>query len=181
MKREDVKKQMPGITDEQLDWLMAEHGKALSAEKDKTANLAAQLETASGQLKAARDGLAAFDGVNVDELRGQIAGLQSEMRRQAEGFAFDAELDGAIRDAKGRSVKAIRAMLDVEALKASKNRTADILSALESCRAENPWGFGGEGTPMTVDTGGEHGSGVDPEETDGVMTAFYAMNPELKN
>ena len=33
MKREDVRKQIPGITDEQLDWLMAENGRDVQREK----------------------------------------------------------------------------------------------------------------------------------------------------
>ena len=35
MKREDVKKQIPNITDEQLDWLMGENGRDITAERPK--------------------------------------------------------------------------------------------------------------------------------------------------
>ena len=33
MKREDVKKQIPGITEEQLNWIMAENGNDVNREK----------------------------------------------------------------------------------------------------------------------------------------------------
>ena len=33
MKREDVKNKIPGITDEQLDWLMQENGSDITREK----------------------------------------------------------------------------------------------------------------------------------------------------
>ena len=43
MKREDVKKQIPNITDEQLDWLMGENGRDITAEKTKATNLQIQV------------------------------------------------------------------------------------------------------------------------------------------
>ena len=43
---------------------------------------------------------------------------------------------------KGRSVKAVRALLDMEALKSSKDRTTDIDKALEEAAKVNPWAFG---------------------------------------
>ena len=51
------------------------------------------------------------------------------------------EYTGAIRDAHGRDVKAIRGMLDVDALKASKDRTADIKAALDALTKEKAWAF----------------------------------------
>lgn len=39
MKREEVKNKIPGITDEQLDWLMGENGRDVTAEKTKAASL----------------------------------------------------------------------------------------------------------------------------------------------
>lgn len=141
MKREDVSKQIPGITKEQLDWLMAEHGRDINAEKQRASTLQADLDNANAQLKTAQDGLVAFKGVDVDDLKNQITTLQGKLTAQAEGFAFDSALDEAIRAAKGRSTKAVRSMLDVEALKASKNRDADIKAALESCAKANAWAF----------------------------------------
>ncbi len=69
MKREDVKKQIPGITDEQLDWLMNENGRDVQREKNTAVTLQTQLDEANRQLTTAQDGLKAFEGVNVDELR----------------------------------------------------------------------------------------------------------------
>ena len=126
MKREDVKKQIPNITDEQLDWLMGENGRDITAEKTKAANLQTQVNDLTTQLNTAKDGLKTFEGVDVADLKGQITKLQGQLADQADSFAFDSALDGAIRDAHGRDVKAIRGMLDVDALKVSKDRTSDI-------------------------------------------------------
>ncbi len=141
MKREEVKSKIPGITDEQLDWLMGENGRDITAEKTKSANLQAQVTDLTTQLNTAKDGLKAFEGVNVNDLKGQITKLQGQLTEQADNFAFDSTLDGAIRDARGRDVKAIRGMLDVDALKASKDRTSDIQAALTSLAKEKAWAF----------------------------------------
>lgn len=147
MKRDDVQKQIPGITKEQLDWLMGENGRDITAEKEKAQTLQTDLANANQQLRTAQEGLKAFEGVNVGELQGQIARLKADLAEQADSFAFDSVLDGAIRDAKGRDVKAIRGMLDLDKLKASKDRTADIKAAIEALAKEKAWAFGEDAAP----------------------------------
>ena len=89
------------------------------------------------------DGLAAFDGKKKpEEYEADIAKLKGDMQAQAEGFAFDNALNTAILGAKGRSVKAVRALLDLDALKGSKDRSTDISKALEEAAKANPWAFG---------------------------------------
>lgn len=180
MKREEVQKQIPGITKEQLDWLMNENGNDVTREKNTAKQLQEQLDNVQGQLKTAQDSLAAFDGVDVADLKGQIKQLTDDLAAQADGFAFDSALDAAIRDAGGRSVRAVRGMLDLDALKASRDRTADIAAALEALAKENAWAFAAPqgDTGATVSTGGEHGSGG-TAEPDGVEAAFAALNPGL--
>ena len=180
MKREDVKAKLPGITDEQLNWLMSENGADINREKTVAEQFKTQFENAQAQLKTAQDGLAKFDGKKTpDEYEAELTKLRGDMQAQADGFAFDSALNTAIMGKKGRSVKAVRALLDMEALKSSKDRTTDIDKALEEaakailgprrgrrgrrprfqrCRARHP------------PTG----------DTDAVTAAFKAMNPGIK-
>ena len=46
MKREDVKAKLPGITDEQLNWLMSENGADINREKTVAEQFKTQLENA---------------------------------------------------------------------------------------------------------------------------------------
>lgn len=173
MKRDDIKAKISGITDEQLDWLMAEHGKSVNEQKDRADTLQTQLNTAT-------DGLKAFEGVDVQALRDEIKGLQDKLTAQADAHAFDAELDEGIRARHGRNLKAVRGMLDVEALRASKNRTQDIAAALDAAVKSDPWAFGdGQPTGATVATAADHGTGGTAQPEDGVMAAFRALNPEI--
>ena len=142
MKREDVKNKIPGITEEQLNWLMQENGSDITREKNAAATLQTQLNSAQAQLKTAQDGLKAFDGVDVAGLQSQVTKLKADMQAQADGFAFDSALNTAILGKKGRSVDAVRALLDLDALKGSKDRTTDINKALEDAVKANPWAFG---------------------------------------
>ena len=180
MKREDVKNKIPGITEEQLNWIMQENGNDVNREKSAATALQAQLDNANAQLKTAQDGLKAFEGVDVAGLQAQVTKLQADMKAQADGFAFDNALDAAILGKKGRSVKAVRALLDLDALKGSKDRTADISKALEDAAKANPWAFGEDGGAgvAVVSTGAEHGA-PPANESNGVEAAFKSLNPEL--
>lgn len=181
MKREDVKKQIPGITEEQLNWIMQENGSDINREKSAAAALQTQLDNANAQLKTAQDGLKAFDGKKKpEEYEAELTKLKADMKAQADGFAFDNALDAAIMGKKGRSVKAVRALLDVDALKGSTDRSTDIAKALDEAAKANPWAFGEDGAAgvAVVSTGAEHGA-PPANESDGVEAAFKSLNPEL--
>ena len=128
MKREDVKNKIPGITDEQLNWIMQENGADINREKSAATALQTQLDNANAQLKTAQDGLKAFDGVDVAGLQEQVTKLKADMKAQAEGFAFDNALNAAIMSKKGRSVKAVRALLDAKLEKTHLCCTAAAVS-----------------------------------------------------
>ena len=186
MKREDVKNKIPGITDEQLNWIMQENGADINREKSAATALQTQLDNANAQLKTAQDGLKAFDGVDVAGLQEQVTKLKADMKAQAEGFAFDNALNAAIMSKKGRSVKAVRALLDLDALKGSADRSTDIAKALDDAAKANPWAFGdvqdGEKKNVgTYSTGAEHGDPMHGEDdVDPVEASFKAMNPNIK-
>ena len=87
MKREDVENKIPGITDEQLNWLMQENGADINREKSAATALQTQLTAAQAQLKTAQDGLAAFDGKKKpEEYEAELAKLQADLKAQADGF-----------------------------------------------------------------------------------------------
>lgn len=83
MKREDVKNKIPGITEEQLNWIMQENGADINREKSAATALQTQLDNANAQLKTAQDGLKAFDGVNVAGLQEQVTKLKADIQSPA--------------------------------------------------------------------------------------------------
>ena len=155
---------MKGIYD-----ILKDHGIELSDEakdafeKDLNANYKSVAEVTKkdatiaelkGQLSAAKDGLKAFEGVNVDELKGQISKLTADLdqkdrdwQNKLTGIEFEHGIEAAISKAKGKNARAIKALLDMDALRASTNRDADIAAAIESVKKDNDYLFDTEATP----------------------------------
>lgn len=91
---------------------------------------------------------------------------------------FDRKIEAAITSVKGKNAKAIKALLDVDALRASKNQDADIKTAMAALQKESGYLFGEEGTPPPYAAG--TGTGGIGGTVDGVTAAFSALNPGLK-
>lgn len=91
MKREDLKA-IEGLTEEQINAVMRLHGLDAAAHQATVQGLQAQLATA-------QQGLAAFDGVDVNDLRSQITNLTNQLSQQAAEFAFNGVLRAAAHEA----------------------------------------------------------------------------------
>ena len=75
-----------------------------------------------------------------------------------DGLELDGKIDAVLRSAKAKNIKAVRALLDLEALRASKNRDADIQAAVDAVVTENGFLFGDD-TGVRVASGGHHSPG----------------------
>lgn len=145
-----------GLTKEQVDTIMAEHGKGLEKAKQ---TLTEQLNQSNESLKQATDTLKSFEGVDVKELQGKITALskdleQKETDHQAkiQDMEFQTSIDNAIGQVKGKNAKAIKSLLDVDSLRASKNQQEDIQKALTELKTNDSYLF--ESTePFTSPTG----------------------------
>lgn len=144
MKREEL--EAIGLSKEQIDSVLNAHHKELSAvQKDLTKaqeDLKAEQEKATSQ-KATIDelnkSLDGFKGVDVSALKKQITDLEESIKAKDEEHLktiadrdFQDILKDAITSAKGLNAKAITSLLDVDALKASKNQKEDIESAIKA-------------------------------------------------
>ena len=169
MKKEFLKNLKVGdqpLSDEVIKAIMSEHTRIVTGLQTENSGLKTQLQTA-------KDGLKAFEGVDVKDLQGQIVRLQQDLadrdaahQTELANMAFDRALEGAITAAKGRNAKAIKALLDVDTLKASKNQEADIKAALEGLQKDSGYLFGSEETPpyfpAGTGVGANGGSGDNP-------------------
>lgn len=141
---------------EVVDAILAENGRDV-----------AELDSIKDQLQTAKDGLKAFEGVDVQQLQGQITQLQNDLtakenahQAQLADMTFDHALEKAITGANGRNAKAIRALLDVETLKGSKNQKADIKTALDGLKKDNSYLFDDGQVPPPYSAGaGTAGTG----------------------
>lgn len=114
------------------------------------------------KLKAAEDALKGFEGIDpqelqskLDEANKKLKDMEEKHQKEADERDFNDLLTAAIKEAKGKNPKAIAALMDTEALKASKNRDKDIKAALEAVKGENDYLFDADdgGTPPAKFTG----------------------------
>lgn len=150
-----------------IEKIMAEHGKAVTAEKNKAAEFETQLNSVKEQLKA-------FEGVDVSDLKNQITTLTNSLaekekqhKQEIADREFNDVLTSLVKEFKGKNAKAIMPFLDVETLKSSANRDADIKSALETVKKENGYLF--EDTPQIV------------SETSGINTQAAGTNEKINS
>lgn len=153
MKREflqNIKVGDAALPKEIIDLIMEENGKDIEAVKAKFADY----DSIKEHLVEANKQIEGFKGMDIDGVR-KAAEEWKQKAEQAENDAaqkiadmqFESSLKEAIAAAKGKSSKAIAALLDVDTLKQSKNQTEDIKKALESLKKDNDYLFDGEPTP----------------------------------
>lgn len=166
MKREDLEKL--GLTKEQIDGVCDLNNadiQPLKADLQKTQD---DLKVAQEKVSTTEEALKKFDGVDADALNKQIADLQEDLKKKDADHAatlaerdFNDILKDAIAAAKGKNAKAITALLDIDALKASKNQKADVDAALKALtEAEDSKMLFGEPEPNIVGSGNPIGTVV---------------------
>ncbi len=147
MRREDLRA-IEGLTEEQINEIMRLHGQDEAAHNAAMQGLQAQLDTA-------QQGLAAFDGVNVEDLRNQITQLTNQMTAQAAEFAFTDVLRTAAREAGALDESDVIALLPNRAtLRESKNQAEDVKNAFADLKSHKPYLFQ-TGTPAPAEGGTE--------------------------
>lgn len=146
MKREDIAKVFEGATDEQISALLNINSADIGRAKEK---IEAERDNYKSQLETAQTALKDFEGVDVKELKGKIDTLTADLTAKETDYQnkladmeFSSKLEGLITSSGAKNAKAVKALLDIESLKSSKNRDADLKAALEACQKENDFLFG---------------------------------------
>ena len=134
-----------GLEKEIIDKIMAENGSDIENTKKK---LEAERDNYKSQLETAQETLKSFDGVDVNELKGKITQLTNDLEakeNEYQGKLADIEftnaIESALTGAGAKNTKAVKALLDIESLKSSKNQAEDIKKALEAVKSENDYLF----------------------------------------
>lgn len=162
MTRDQLRQIIEGITEEQITSI-------LNINSADIGNAKKPGETAQQQLEKFKS----FEGIDVNELQRKVSSLTTDLNTQKANYEkqiadmeFHASLDEAIRAAGGRSVKAVKAELDLEKIRESKNQKEDLETALAKCKEDNGFLFGSDepfDNPIVGKSGGSGGgaSGFD--------------------
>lgn len=164
-----------GLEQDVVDKIMAENGKDVAAEQAKTTKAEGERDNYKDQLATATESLEKFKDVDPEAMQSEIENLNKQLKDKDEEYAakeadriFSDTVKEAIKSAGGRNEKAVMAMLDMEALKASKNQSEDIKKALEAVKESDAYLFGSDepfmnavgATGGSADVGGDNLSAI---------------------
>ena len=161
--------EVPKEKESDLDKAVAENYKTVSDYDNQKEKLDAANDTIKANDTAIKDLQAKLDGfkdVDVSGLKQRITDLETEkenIKNDYDAKIADRDFDDLVKESiaavKGKNVKAITALLDVDALKASKNQKEDIASALKDLtEKEDSKMLFGDPEPNPVGTGNIIGS-----------------------
>ena len=171
MKREEL--EALGLTKEQVDKVLDAHHAELGPVQKKLETAEADLkaanetvETQKSTIKELKTDLAEFKDADVSGMKAKIETLETDLQNKATEYAqqiadrdFNDLLKESITTVNGKNAKAITALLDVGALKASKNQKEDIAAALKVLtEAEDSKMLFGEPAPTVIGNGNPIGS-----------------------
>lgn len=167
-----------GLEQDVIDKIMAENGKDIAAEKAKTTKVEGERDNYKSQLETAMESLEKFKDVDPAAMQGEIDKLNQQLKdKDAEYAAKEADrifsdtIKEAIKTAGGRNEKAVMAMLDMNALKESKNQSEDIKKALETVKESDAYLFGSD-EPFKNPVGATGGSGAGGDNFSAIRAAM---------
>lgn len=137
MNTENLKAQ--GLTQEQINFVMAENGKDIGNIQKKLDDMTAERDKEKSRADTAEETLKGFDGVDVEKLNQSIKDWKKKAEDAEKDYQqkiadrdFNDLLKETIKSANGLNEKAIIGCLDIPTLKASKNQKTDIESAIKA-------------------------------------------------
>lgn len=117
----------------------------------------------------------------IEDLKGQLTQKDAEFAQRLADRDFDDLINANINTLKGKNAKAIKALLDVDALKQSKNQADDIKTALEALqKAEDSAFLFATEQPQSKGTFNPIGGIKTPPVSSNYLDEQYKNNPFYK-
>lgn len=136
----------------EFDKAVSENYKTIAEYEKKVNRLTDDLNAEKKRADDAANTLKGFEGKDFeaitkerDEWKQKHDDAIAEHKRQQEEREFDSVIETAITEAKGKNPKAIKALLDMEQLRSSRNQEKDVKAALDSLRTESGYLFDDNG------------------------------------
>lgn len=160
MKREELKEL--GLTDEQINAVMASHGNTVNELNSQINELTQQSNEYKTQLDKNQSELDKFkDGVqDNDELKQQVTDLQSQLdqnksdsEQQIAGIKKDSAIDLALTKSGAKNIKAAKALLDSDSLELTDDGVKGLDDQLKALKESDGYLFQADPEP---DKNGKH-------------------------
>lgn len=155
MKTEDLKEK--GLTEEQVQFVMAENGKDIQKEKDKVSKVELERDGYKEQLETTKEALKEFEGVDakalgekIETLNGQLKNQKEEYEKKISGMETEGRINDFFSKYKFTSKLAEKAAMEEFKGKGLPYENGEFLGGkdfMENLKKENPTAFEGEEDP----------------------------------
>ena len=141
MKREEVRKILPEISDSQLEQIMSLHGGDITALKAKALSLEEDIRQKDERLKA-------FEEVDLEKLKkAEYERGISEGQKQLDAYKLQSAVDERIKSAGAKNNAAAKALLDLSSVCFEGGELKGLDEQLEQVKKENAYLFADSNKP----------------------------------
>lgn len=156
-----------GLTEEQVAGVFKLNGQDINAIKAERDNLKSELEVANNKISD-------LEKIDVDEIKAEVEKYKNEIS----DLKINHSIENSLLKSKVKNPKAAKALLDLEALKESKNFDSDLETQIDNLKKSDDYLFEVEGSSV-----GGAGSATEPNTKDmtySEMMEFLEQNPGAK-
>lgn len=165
-----------GLSQEQIDQIMAENGKDIAAEQAKAAAKDGELTKANETIKGLQETVKKYDGADPEQLKKSLADLQKKYDADINQTKLESALELALVQSKARNTKAVRALLNQETIKLDGDKLLGLDDQLADLKKEAVYLFEEEAAKTEIKaSGGEHkeNSKTESDTLSGALKEFY--------
>lgn len=188
MTREDVKKILPEISDEQLGGIMKLHGDDITSYKTKIETLEGDIKVKDGVISQKNTRISELEDVDIEKLKeAEFKRGKAEGTAELEKYKFDNALDAELTKSGAKNAKVLRSLLKLDDIKLDGETFTGLSEQLEQIKTDNGYLFeNSESTKPAFSSGIESRGGEITKEVFGKMgykerLNLFNDNPELYN
>lgn len=170
-----------GLDKDNIDKVLNQYNQDLEKAKQP---LVVERDSLKDQLKTAQDALKEFDGVDVKDLQGKIDSLNTELANKNKEYKnkiadmeFTSVLDSALSKSGAKNSKAVKALLDLDNLKKSKNQAEDIEEAIKNVKSDNDYMFKSD-EPIKNPVKNTGNTNIKPDSMSAIRSAMGLGEPK---
>ena len=178
MKREELKEH--GLSEEQINFVMAQNGKDVNALNDKINGLTSERDGLQKQIDDRDEQLTTLkkSAKDNEELQSQIKQLQDENKTAKQNYQDQLakqnksfKIEGALRDAKAKNIKTVLPLIDTEKVSVNDDGTLNGLSEqLDNIKQDNGFLFGEEDKTPRVEIKNDFQDGNNKNTSDSIVS-----------
>ena len=154
-----------GIAEDVAEKIIVLHGKDIEKHKSMIQSSTTEIEGLKTQLTEASKQIEAFKGMDIegvkkaaDDWKTKAETAEADAKKQVAALKFEHALDGALSGEKAKNAKAVRALLNMDALKLNDadGSIIGLKEQIEKIKSENDYLFEGEKQDPKIVVGGNN-------------------------